>query len=86
MVWSGIQKPNVLSTSTLTPIYGGGGWDPCSVRQPNYFVLFVFYIGNVHFWTGGASLPFFENQKKFSNFRKKALIVSILILNLLFKM
>ena len=35
---------------------------------------------------GRPALPFFENRKKCPDFRKKALIVSILALNLLFKM
>ena len=35
---------------------------------------------------GRPPLTFFENQKKRPDFKKKALILSILILNLLFKM
>ena len=35
---------------------------------------------------GGLPCPFFENKKKCPDFRKESPIVSILILNLLFKM
>ena len=52
MVWDGIQKLKFLSTGTLTPTYGVGGWDPCEVCQHNYFAWFVSYTGNGHLWTG----------------------------------
>ena len=44
MVWGGIQKSKFLSTSILTPKYGGGSWDPCRVCRLSYFAWICFTL------------------------------------------
>ena len=55
------SKIEILSTSKLTPIYGGASWYPCRVCQPNYFVWFVFYVDNGHFWSEHLAWIFIFN-------------------------